>query len=312
MTIQEICALEDKTPVPMLEGTVHKVFPKKTLPSKNPNAKKPTYNKQSFVLATPSGNILVSTFEERLFLSESETGKKKKLMAQKGDNGYIGMVKASYTKDGTVTHLVDIGQGCIISDVVEPQRVQPPPPPKPPEDGMRLALRRMGSTWRLCYDVAAEICPADFGIANTKDVATTLFIEASRAGLKLPAAKPQPPITDPAPAPEPPSQASSVPKLTIEQLATRVIGDLPVTKEMLAGIDVALAFDMVVKDTGYEIPMEYLDRAHDACKAEKKDAWKDQFTERKFYGNLLLNWPAFRARAQALIPATPTIIDLDE
>jgi hypothetical protein len=85
-----------------------------------------------------------------------------------------------------------------------------------------------------------------------------------------------------------------------------MIGGLPVTKDMLAGVNVERVFDLAYADAKHEIPSEFLDKAHDEIKSKFKD-------ERRFYEAMCRRWGEYIAKAKASWEAAENAaIDPDE
>lgn len=133
--ISEIPNLDDGTCVPIIEGTLKQINPVETKESRDKvdaagNPKK--YRTQWFIVESLSGSILVSTFNEAMFIPESELGKEIKLCAQKVNGSYKGLEKHSYVKeDGKTSTSVQAGNGCIRT-IKQPKSTNPMPETKPP------------------------------------------------------------------------------------------------------------------------------------------------------------------------------------
>lgn len=323
--ISEIPNLDDGDCVPIIEGTLKQIAPVETKESKDKvdaagNPKK--YRTQWFIVESLSGSILVSTFNEAMFIPESELGKEVKLCAQKVNGSYKGLEKTSYVKsDGKTSTSVQAGNGCIrtikqpkpATPPIEPKQPDPvqmttqhvsPPEAKPPpatDSYQRMARLHAHAFWCLAeaYDFA--------GIKSSPEAmsaaATGILIQHHYEAPKKIAPTTKTPAVDHAKdgdvekAPKKPEavplkepEARKREPLTTEQLATKVVGGIKIVPEMLDGVNLEAVFDMCYADASAEHGTDALNQAFDEIKSKVK-------TEAKLYPSILMRWDDFVKKA---------------
>lgn len=293
--------MQDGEVIPVIQATLHTVEPVKTVTTKpDAEGKTNTFQAQSFLLEAPSGKIWCSTIHKEQFIGQEMTGVMVKLVSTQGDKGLRGITKVSYqSKDPQSDRMITrsklrLDHGAIISRV----EVQPPPKPQAPTDPVLSIAREM----RYCWDTIKKVAPAEFTLEMTKDWSTSLFIECQRKGIKFPivaASTPVPEQKEPAsppqgqPATETAAPQPAQPKLTKEQLGTKIISEVKITPSMLAGHDLEKVFDLCYAEAKHEVPVEFLDAAFDAAKKRHKE-------ETKLYTAILQNWKLFVGDAKKL------------
>ncbi len=345
--ISEIPNLDDGDCVPIIEGTLKQVNPVETKESKDKvdaagNPKK--YRTQWFIVESLSGSILVSTFNEAMFVPETDAGKEIKLCAQKVNGVYKGLEKTSYVKaDGKTSTSVQAGNGCIRT-IKQPKSTNPmpetkPEPPKecplpditnhlrtrqayqdalPPAQDSYQKLAKLHAYAFLCISEAYRVTHMVSSPEAMSAAATGILIQhhyeapkkiapstkapaldhAKDGDVETPPTKPAPvPLKEP----EPKKQA-----LTTEQLATKVIGGIKITTEMLEGVNLEAVFDMCYADASAEHGTDALNQAFDEIKAKVKQ-------ESKLYPSILMRWDDFTKKAAGFKAASkPMDFCMDE
>lgn len=321
--ISEIPNLDDGDCVPIIEGTLKQINPVETKESKDKvdaagNPKK--YRTQWFIIESLSGSILISTFNEAMFVPESELGKEIKLCAQKMNGVYKGLEKTSYTKaDGKTSVSVQAGNGCIRT-IKQPKSTNPMPDkptpelpkqepvpcrtapcanPEPAADTYQRMARLHSYAFR-CVTEAYELQ----GITSTPEAmsaaATGILIQHHyEAPKKIAPSTKAKDVDHPkdAPVEKAPTKPEGVPVkepkkqvLTTEQLATKVSDGIKIDSEMLEGVNLEAVFDMCYKDAMNEVPVEFLNAAFDEIKSRVK-------SEAKLYPSLLMRWDDYTKKA---------------
>lgn len=292
-SLDSIPSMPDGTIIPILQGKLHTIQEIKTLQSK-PDAEGKTkpFQAQSFLLESPSGKVWCGTLNKACFIGPEMTGVQVKIVATAGEKGALrGIVKQSYPgKDqngNPVTRTrVNLDHGAILSRV----EVQPPAKPQPPPDPVLAICRE----WRYCWDKFRMVAPPEITPEISAERVTAIWIECNKRGVKIP-------ITAPSPAtptkPEPPVPAAgkpvtetvaptTQPKLTKDQLGTKIVGEMKITPSMLKDQNLEAVFDACYADAKNDIPVEFLDAAFDAAKKRHKE-------EGKLYTAILTHWMSF-------------------
>lgn len=310
ISIDQIPSLPDGTVIPVLTGKVFKVFePKKFTSKPDEQGKVREFYGYSYLLEAPSGTIMVSTLHKELAARTEQTGVMVKLISTQGDNGLRGITKESYmgkdSNDQPVKRIkVKADHGAVMSLVAVPQPATKPQPASPPNQ-----LRAIAREWRACYDAAREVVPVEFTPVETISVATTLFIECQRKGIKLPIVGATEPVAaQPDARTEPTSTPTTEsPKRTPQSLATKIIMGAKITVKDLEGVDLEQTFDCAYREAANEVPKEHLDAAFDAAKKRHKG------DEGKLYRAILTHWTEYVADAKRLRSAKETqAIELEE
>ena len=299
--LSEIPSIPDNSIVAVLSGKLAKIDEIKTLPGKPKEDGTPTtFQAQNYMIEAPSGRLWLSTTRKSHFIGQEMLGVAVKFVSTAGNDGLRGLRKMSYQgRDATgnpiTRHRVNVEDGAVISKV----EIQPPPKPQAPTDPVLSIAREM----RYCWDTIKKVAPAEFTLEMTKDWSTSLFIECQRKGIKFPIAAPSPSVPEQKEPDSPPqgkpeatpaaAPAPTTPKLTKEQLGTKIIGEVKITPAMLKDHDLEKVFDLCYAEARHEVPVEFLDAAFDAAKKRHKE-------EAKLYQAILMNWKLFVGDAKKL------------
>lgn len=309
--LSEIPKMPDGTIIHELQGKLVKIEEVKTIPGKPDAEGKPTtFRAQAYFLEAPSNTdkfpLRLTTTRKEHFIGQELTGVLVRFITTPGSDGMPrGLIKASYPwKDdqGVVhtSHKVVVGDGAIMSRVAIH-----PPAPKPQAPKPINHRRRIARELRACYDSICEVAPAEFDTGHKKDWATALLIQCKMERVPILDAEPSPSVPE-QPETSPPqgkpestpaeAAAPATPRLTKEQLGTKIIGDMKITQAMLKEHDLEKVFNLCYADAKNEIPVEFLDAAFDAAKKRHKN-------EAKLYTALLTNWSKYlddaKRRSQA-------------
>jgi hypothetical protein len=341
--ISEIPNLDDGDCVPIIEGTLKQVNPVETKESKDKvdaagNPKK--YRTQWFIVESLSGSILVSTFNEAMFVPETDAGKEIKLCAQKVNGVYKGLEKTSYVKaDGKTSTSVQAGNGCIRTikqpksettpimpdkpkpetsparGETPPERTSPCANPQPATDTYQR-MARLHAYAFTCLNEAHELAGWKSSPEAMSAAATGILIQHHYEAPKKIAPSTKAPALDHAKdgdVEKAPAKPAAVPlkeptgkrePLTTEQLATKVIGGIKVTAEMLEGVNLEAVFDMCYTDATHEHGADALNQAFDEIKAKVK-------TEAKLYPSILMRWDDFTKKAAGFKAAKEVMMEDD-
>ena len=302
--------------MPLLTGTIERIFEVK----EGVTARKKAWKKQSFVLRSPSSSVVVETFIQSLFVTEEDKGKEITLYSTETSEGFKGIVKSSYEKDGETKSKITLEQGTKLKPTTmttpkpAPTIMQPATPiPASMQRSYSSDIEKLAKQWRCCWDAAVDHAPKEWTDVLRKDMATTLFIEGQRKGLRfappmnhdpiLPTQgetkqpeppKPEPPKPEP-PKPEPQAPASSPPsppKRSDESLATKILLGDHFTADDLKGHNLERVFDLLYSEGKAECSVEFLDAEYDEV---KKRSGGD---EQKTYSRIILNWSKYLQAAK--------------
>jgi hypothetical protein len=306
--ISELPKLPNGTVLPLLTGTIERLFEVK----EGVTAKKKPWKKQSFVLRSPSSSVVVETFIQSLFVTEEDKGKEVTYYSTETGEGFKGVTKTSYEKDGETKTKITLEQGTKLKPTTATPKQAPiiMQPKTPIPDSMQRSyssdIEKLAKQWRCCWDAAVDHAPKDWTDVLRKDMATTLFIEGNRKGLKFAAPmnrdilptqgeseKPQEPVK-----PEPvkqgiPDTQPSTPKRTDESLATKILLGDHFTAEDLKGHNLERVFDLLYSEGKSECPVEFLDAEYD--EAKKRSGGDEQ----KTYSRIICNWNKYLQAAKA-------------
>ena len=319
--LSEIPKLPDGSVLPLLTGTIERIFEVK----EGVTAKKKNWKKQSYVLRSPSSSVVVETFIQSLFVTEEDKGKEITFYSTETSEGFKGIVKSSYEKDGETKSKITLEQGTKLKPTTmtpkpAPTIMQPATPiPASMQRSYSSDIEKLAKQWRCCWDAAVDHAPKEWTDVLRKDMATTLFIEGQRKGLKF-----APPmnhdtlptqgkvsmemvshaglskeeaaeIAAPYPKAEPQEPASSppsTPKRSDESLATKILMGDHFTAADLAGHNLERTFDLLYSEGKAECSVEFLDAEYDEV---KKRSGGD---EQKTYSRIILNWSKYLQAAK--------------
>ena len=299
--LSEIPKLPDGSVFPLLTGTIERIFEVK----EGVTARKKAWKKQSFVLRSPSSSVVVETFIQSLFVTEDDKGKEITFYSTETSEGFKGIVKSSYEKDGETKSKITLEQGTKLKPTTmtpkpAPTIMQPATPiPASMQRSYSSDIEKLAKQWRCCWDAAVDHAPKDWTDVLRKDMATTLFIEGQRKGLKF-----APPMNHDAlptqgetkqpepPKQEPQSPPPSPPKRTDESLATKILLGDHFTADDLKGHNLERVFDLLYSEGKTECSPEFLDAEYDEV---KKRSGGD---EQKTYSRIILNWSKYLQAAK--------------
>lgn len=296
--------MPDGTIIHELQGKLVKIEEVKTIPGKPDAEGKPTtFRAQAYFLEAPSNSggfpLRLTTTRKEHFVGQELTGVLVRFITTAGSDGMPrGLVKSSYPyKDdqgvARTSHKVVVGDGAFMSRVaIQPPTQKPQAPSQKPAADPVLTICR---EWRYCWDKFRMVAPPEITPEISAERVTAIWIECNKRNIKIPIAAPSPSVPE-QPETSPPqgkpestpaeAAAPATPRLTKEQLGTKIIGDMKITQAMLAGHDLEKVFDLCYADAKNEIPVEFLDAAFDAAKKRHKD-------ETKLYTALLTNWSKY-------------------
>lgn len=300
--LSEIPKLQDGSVLPLLTGTIERIFEVK----EGVTARKKAWKKQSFVLRSPSSSVVVETFIQSLFVTEEDKGKEITLYSTETSEGFKGIVKSSYEKDGETKSKITLEQGTKLKPTTmttpkpAPTIMQPATPiPSSMQRSYSSDIEKLAKQWRCCWDAAVDHAPKDWADVLRKDFATTLFIEGQRKGLKF-----APPMNrDTLPAqgetkePEPPKQEAPVtppspPKRSDESLAMKIYMGDHFTAADIQGNNLEKVFDTLYKEAQNDCSTEFLDAEYDSVKK------RSEGDEQKTYSRIILNWSKYLQAAK--------------
>ena len=301
IALSEIPKLPDGSVLPLLTGTIERIFEVK----EGVTARKKSWKKQSFVLRSPSSSVVVETFIQSLFVAEDDKGKEITLYSTETSEGFKGIVKSSYEKDGETKSKITLEQGTKLKPTTmtpkpTPTIMQPAAPiPSSMQRSYSSDIEKLAKQWRCCWDAAVDHAPKDWTDVLRKDMATTLFIEGQRKGLRF--APPMNHDTLPPqgetkeqepPKQEPQAPAPSPPKRSDESLATKILMGDHLTADDLKGHNLERTFDLLYSEGKAECSVEFLDAEYDEV---KKRSGGD---EQKTYSRIILNWSKYLQAAK--------------
>jgi len=303
--LSELPKLQDGSVLPLLTGTIERVFEVKE--GKKTNGK--TWKKQAWVIRSPSSSILIETFRQELFVTEEDKGKEVTWYSTETGEGFKGIVKSSYEKDGETKTKITLEMGTKLKPTTQatPKPTTPvmQPAPKIPASMQRSYssdIEKLAKQWQCCWLAAVDHAPKEWTDVLRKDFAATLFIEGQRKGLKFAApmnhdALPTQGETMKQQEPEPlkqeaPAAQPSTPKRSDEALATKILLGDHFTAEDLKGHNLERTFDLLYSEGKSECPVEFLDAEYDEV---KKRSGGD---EQKTYSRIILNWSKYLQAAK--------------
>jgi hypothetical protein len=299
--ISELPKLPNGTVLPLLTGTIERLFEVK----EGVTAKKKPWKKQSFVLRSPSSSVVVETFIQSLFVTDEDKGREVTYYSTETSEGFRGVTKTSYEKDGETKTKITLEQGTKLKPTTATPKQAPTimQPKTPIPDSMQRSyssdIEKLAKQWRCCWDAAVDHAPKDWTDVLRKDMATTLFIEGNRKGLKFAApmnrdtlptqgeTKPQESVK-----PEPEASPSSPPKRSDESLAMKVYMGDHFTADDLKGHNLEKVFDTLYKEAKNDCSTEFLDAEYDSVKKRSKG------DEQKTYSRIICNWNKYLQAAK--------------
>jgi hypothetical protein len=300
--LSDLPKLPNGTVLPLLTGTIERLFEVK----EGVTAKKKPWKKQSFVLRSPSSSVVVETFIQSLFVTDEDKGKEVTYYSTETGEGFKGVTKTSYEKDGETKTKITLEQGTKLKPTTAtpkqaPTIMQPATPiPTSMQRSYSSDIEKLAKQWRCCWDAAVDHAPKDWTDVLRKDMATTLFIEGNRKGLKFAAPmnrdtlptqgeseKPQEPVKQEAPVTPP-----SPPKRSDESLATKILLGDHFTAEELKGHNLERVFDLLYSEGKAECSVEFLDAEYDSVKS------RSDGDEQKTYSRIICNWNKYLQAAK--------------
>jgi hypothetical protein len=310
--ISELPKLPNGTVLPLLTGTIERLFEVK----EGVTAKKKLWKKQSFVLRSPSSSVVVETFIQSLFVTDEDKGKEVTYYSTETGEGFKGVTKTSYEKDGETKTKITLEQGTKLKPTTAtpkqaPIIMQPATPiPTSMQRSYSSDIEKLAKQWRCCWDAAVDHAPKDWTDVLRKDMATTLFIEGNRKGLKF--AAPMNRDILPTQGESKPQEQSfqdkseaelrdigsklisppSPPKRSDESLATKILLGDHFTAEDLKGHNLERVFDLLYSEGKAECPVEFLDAEYDSVK-KRSDG-----DEQKTYSRIICNWNKYLQAAK--------------
>lgn len=309
IALSEIPKLPDGSVLPLLTGTIERLFEVK----EGKTARGKAWKKQSFVIRSPSSSVVVETFIQGLFVTEEDKGKEVTYYSTETSEGFKGIVKSSYEKEGETKTKITLE----IGTKLKPTSVQATPKPTPvmqPSPKIPSSMQRSYSSdieklakqWQCCWLAAVDHTPKEWTDVLRKDFATTLFIEGQRKGLKF--AAPMNHDTHPTQGEVKPvntvdalvneeakrgATPPSTPKRTDESLATKILMGDHFTAADIQGNNLEKIFDLLYSEAKTECSTEFLDAEYDEVKNKKSGG-----DEQKTYQRIILNWSKYLQAAK--------------